>query len=209
MMLLVATASFIACNSTETYAEKKETERKAINQWISDSAIKVISEVQFKEQGYTTDVEKNEYVLFDGTGVYMQIVNEGCGSVIAKGKTEKVLMRYREYDLKNKYVSVDFLSPQYESTSQFLDQMYVVNNSGTLSASYVAYSLCMTYYLEQSVSVPTGFLVPLKYVKIGRPSSEDEDVARVKLIIPHSAGRQTNTTNVVPCFYEATYELGL
>jgi len=208
-IIIFCAAMATSCNSEETYADKKDKERTAISQFISDSSIVVISEDQFAEQGYTTDVERNEYVLFESSGVYMQIVNGGCGSVISNGKTEKVLMRYKEYDIENDYYNVDFLSSNSYYTPYYLDQMYVSNTSGTYSASYQAYSLCWTYATESSTTVPTGFLVPMKYVKIGRPSSADEDVARVKMIIPHSAGRATNTNYVYPCYYEATYELGL
>ena len=40
--------------------KKKERERNAIAKFVSDSAIHVISEEEFANKGYTTDVSKNE-----------------------------------------------------------------------------------------------------------------------------------------------------
>ena len=65
---IVSMASFVACNDTETYAEQKEQERSAINKYIADSAVNVISEAKFYAQDSTTDVSKNEFVLFESSG---------------------------------------------------------------------------------------------------------------------------------------------
>ena len=60
---------FAACSDTETYADQKKKERSAINRYITNQKIKVISEEQFFAQDTTTDVSKNEYVLFESSGV--------------------------------------------------------------------------------------------------------------------------------------------
>ena len=88
-----------ACNHHETYADQKKKERSAINQFLADSKISVISESTFKQNGCVTDVSKNEYVLFENTGVYMQIVRMGCGEKLKDGETANVLCRYNEYNL--------------------------------------------------------------------------------------------------------------
>ena len=50
--------------------------------------------------------------------------------------------------------------------------------------------------------------MPLNYVKVGRLSSADDELARVRLIVPHSQGHQTATSYVYPYYYEITYERG-
>ena len=47
-----------------------------------DRGISIISEKQFLERNYTTDVQKNEYVYLAESGVYLQIVRKGhaCAS---------------------------------------------------------------------------------------------------------------------------------
>ena len=95
----IAAVTVISCDDTETYAEQKDKERAAISRFIADSAITVITESQFKEQGYKTDVSKNEFVLMQNSGVYMQIVREGCGEKIKEGETTTVLCRFTEYNI--------------------------------------------------------------------------------------------------------------
>ena len=70
---------FQSCNNGKTYAEMKEEERDAIKRFIELNDIKVIDEEQFAEQDSTTDVSANEYVLFEETGVYMQVIERGNG----------------------------------------------------------------------------------------------------------------------------------
>ncbi|MDY3876559.1 MAG: DUF4827 family protein [Prevotella sp.] len=60
MMLVIGVVTIISCNYDETYADQKERERNAIAKFVSDSAIHVISEEEFANKGYTTDVSKNE-----------------------------------------------------------------------------------------------------------------------------------------------------
>ena len=88
-----------SCSHYETYAEQTEKERDAIRKFLTEKKINVISEATFKAQNYTTDVNKNEFVLFDNTGVYLQIVRKGCGSPIANGETTSVLCRFKEYNI--------------------------------------------------------------------------------------------------------------
>ena len=86
-LLFLGISMLVACDDTETYAEMKAKERAAINKYIADSAVTVISEAQFKANNYTTDGSKNEFVLFESNGVYMQIVRQGCGELKQAGLT--------------------------------------------------------------------------------------------------------------------------
>ena len=62
--ILTVVLAFSSCNKTETYADQLDRENEAINAYIVKHGIKVISEEQFEKQGNTTDVSKNQYVLF-------------------------------------------------------------------------------------------------------------------------------------------------
>ena len=62
-------SSLTACDKTESYAEQKEKERETIRQFIAKSSITTITEAEFAQQNYTTDVAKNQYVLFTNSGV--------------------------------------------------------------------------------------------------------------------------------------------
>ena len=64
-----------SCNNGKTYAEMKEDEADAINAWILSHDYKVISEKDFYAQDTIT--HENEYVLFEESGVYMNIMCKG------------------------------------------------------------------------------------------------------------------------------------
>lgn len=198
--LLVA----VGCDDTETYAEQKDRERAAINRFIIDSAITVINETQFKEQNYTTDLSKNEFVLMQKSGVYMQIVREGCGDKITDGETTTVLCRFTE---KNVMTDSLTLTNDILSFSSIPDVMNVTNNSGTFTASFVSGKSVMASFY-QSTSVPSGWLVPLTYIKVGRPENANEEIAKVNLIVPHTQGHQYASSGVYPCYYTITYRRG-
>ena len=90
-ILMTLAVVLFSCNDYETYGDKKEKERNAIAKFIADSSIVVISEDQFKQQGMTTDVKRNEFVKFDKNGVYMQIVRSGCGTGLGAKEQERRL----------------------------------------------------------------------------------------------------------------------
>ena len=46
LLALFAMTAFVACNDDESYADQKKAERSAINKYIADSAVNVISETQ-------------------------------------------------------------------------------------------------------------------------------------------------------------------
>lgn len=81
--LLLATIAaimvFTSCSDSETYADQKKRERNAINAYIKEHGINVISEEDFEAQNETTDTTKHEYVYLDNSGVYLQIIRKGCG----------------------------------------------------------------------------------------------------------------------------------
>ncbi len=202
LMALVAILCVTSCNDNETYADQKKKERAAIKKFLIDKEIRVISEQDFKVDTIT-DVSKNEYVLFENTGVYMQIVRRGSGEKIKNGETVNVLCRYKEYNIFTDSLITTNVSLSYSSLP---DKMAVSNTLGTFSAQFISGAMMSTYNIT---AVPAAWLVPLTYVNVGRLIKEDDELASVKLIVPHSQGTSVATANVYPCFYEITYERGI
>ncbi len=201
-MALLSLLVYSSCSDSETYADQKKKERSAIAQYIAENKISPISETVFAQQGYTTDVSKNQYVELDQSGVYMQICNEGCGEKIKNGQSLTVVCRYTEVNImEGDTISTNNI-PYYSSMP---DLMNVTNTSGSFTASFDSQSSVM-YRTYSSASVPTGWLVPLSYIKIGVPKADGEQIAHVKLIVPHTAGQSYAAQNVYPCYYDITYQ---
>lgn len=194
-----------SCNDYETYAEQKEKENKAISSYIVSNKVKVISEDQFEAQGFKTKVEDNEFVLFESNGVYMQIVREGCGEKLKNGETATVLCRFTETNLKTDSIQ---LSNDILYYSAIVEKMNVTNNYGTFTGSFEQGSSLM-YSVYNSQSVPSGWLLPLGYIKLGRPTDATEEIAKVRLIVPHTQGQSNASQSVYPCLYDLTYMRGL
>lgn len=211
LIIIAAIAVLASCNDYETYGDKKEKERNAISKFIADSSITVISEDVFVQNGYKTDLTHNEFVKLDKSGVYMQIVRPGCGEKLKDGETTNIVCRYSEFNiLEDVFTSTNntaYLAP-------IPDVMRITRTSGTFSAIFTkSASLTFSsntygnmYYTYGSASVPSGWLVPFTYINIGLPQSEDEEVAKVRLIVPHSQGHSSASGNVVPYFYEIIFQ---
>ena len=211
LIIIAAIAVLASCNDYETYGDKKEKERNAINKFIADSSITVISEDQFVQNGYKTDLSRNEFVKLDKSGVYMQIIRVGCGEKLKDGETVNIVCRYSEYDILNGgYTSLNntpFLAP-------IPDVMRITRTSGTFSAVFTKLASLTfdsatygnMYYTYQSATVPAGWLVPFNYINIGLPQSEDDEVAKVRLIVPHSQGHTSASGNVTPFFYNIIFQ---
>lgn len=202
---LLALTLFAACSDTETYADKKKRETAAINKYIADSAVNVISEATFYAQDSTTDVSKNQFVLFESSGVYMQIIRKGCGEKLKDGETATVLCRFQESNLINGADSIQLSNIGY---SWLVDKILVKRSSATFTASFDTSSSLM-YTAYSSAAVPSGWLVPLSYINLGRPAKDGDQIAKVKLIVPHSQGQSYASQNVYPCLYEITFQRGL
>lgn len=205
IILLFLGLSFLwSCNDTETYAERKAKERAAIGKYIADSAVNVISEAKFKANGYKTDVSKNEFVLFESNGVYMQIVRQGCGEKLKDGETAYVLCRFTERNLLTDSVQ---LTNDILYWSAIPDRMSVTNTSGTFTASFDT-NMSVMYQAYGSASVPGGWLVPFTYIDLGRPETADQEIAKVRLIVPAAQGQTYAMQTVYPCLYDITYKRG-
>ena len=200
LVFVAIIAVLSSCNDYETYGDKKEKERNAISKFVSDSNIIVISEDQFVLQGYTTNLSRNEFVKLDKSGVYMQIVRQGCGDKLKDGETANLCCRFREFNIEGDTTTFRNNNDIYAS---LVDVVRVTNTSGTYSASFTQ-GLMMQVY--NTASVPAGWLVPLAYIKVGRPKSMTDEKAKVRLIVPHSQGHTIAAQDVLPYYYEITYE---
>lgn len=192
---------FQSCNNGKTYAEMKEEERDAIKRFIELNDIKVIDEDQFAAQDSTTNVSANEYVLFEETGVYMQVIERGNGEPLGEGRHE-ILVRYVEERIKSDgesdTISLNTLSSLYAHPDEFI----LTKEDKSYSATFT--TLGAMYNAHTSAYVPSGWLLALNYLKVGR---EISGRSKIKLILPHSQGTSTATAEVFPCFYEITYQL--
>ncbi len=222
MAVLLATWGFQSCSDGKTYAELREDEINAIDAWITTHDYDVISEREFYAQDTMTN--ENQFVLFEESGVYMNIVQKGKGETVLGDGSYTILSRYFEIameDYDNLFSLGDTLTGNmnlYNYPLQIVDSswslpMYMLHpEEYKVTISGDSYSAAFTvsyimYAIYGSTSVPTGWLQPLRYVKPSRTSSS-EDVARVRLIVPHSEGTITASSYVYPCYYELTYNLG-
>ena len=220
LALIMLAWGFASCSKTETYAEQKEKEYKAIQSFLKRDIvvrdedgnvvcnvgkIEPISEEQFIEQDFTTDLTKNEYVLFQNSGVYMQIVRKGTGEKLESGKTARVICRFVEFNILGD--SIQLRNDVYYWHPN-PDIMKITNNSGSFTANFdTEINGGGAMYLQYgSTSVPSGWLIPFSYINIGRQDSPEEGIAKVRLIVPHSEGQTSAVSNVYPCFYELTFQ---
>jgi hypothetical protein len=223
--LALCAAGFLlqSCNNDETYADQKKKERNAIanfinrDMYILDSdgdtiehvgKINVITQEQFEANDSVTDLSKNEYVLFENSGVYMQIVRQGSGNKMKNGDNKTIFCRFLEYNIMGDSLQLRNNVLYYATVP---DVMSVQDSYGTITGSFTtgdSGNYGAMYSTYGKTTVPTGWLVPLPYVRIGRQTDKDTEIAKVRLIVPHSSGQSDATSNVYPCYYEITYQEG-
>lgn len=223
MIAFAAVFSFAACNDSETYKDMRDRELDSISSFLRKENIKVISEDEFTRRWNNnqrlTDTAKNnnEWVLFNSNGIYMQVIDQGCGDYIRKGETADVLVRFDEYNLSYAAEMSDkclTLSNKVPINSFYIDKMSVKNTSGTFTGSFVdpkASLMALTYnssYTGLSSTVPSGWLIPFSWVKIGRPKTDDDRIAHVRLLVPHSYGTTSASGSVQACVYDMTLQRG-
>ena len=178
----------------ETYDEMKKQENNYISKFVRDSAINVISETIFNAQGKTTDLIRNEFVYLSKSGVYMQIINKGDGSPLEDGKSTNLLCRFFELNIKNQTVLSNSNSYIYQN-----EKLNVQRTGSTYTASFVTGRMYETY----GAIVPAGWLVTFNYLNIGRTTT---NMAKVRLIVPHSQGHDVSSRNVCPYYYELAFQ---
>ena len=208
-----------SCNDDETYADLRDRENKQIDSFLKNGTkvessdkgeflldvpgnIKVISESQFHANDSTTDVSKNEYVLFKSTGIYMQIVRRGTGEILKEGESARVINRYIEFNIASDTISSSNKGLSFEPTP---DIMSCQNRYGTITASFTSGLMSKLYGTN---AVPSAWITPLHYIKLGRQDSENSEISLVRLIVPSTQGQNDAQYHVYPCFYEISYQKG-
>lgn len=188
---------FLSCkDKEETYAEQKEREAKQVRTWLETHNIDVITVPDFLKDTITNNNEtgpdstRNEYVLFEDVGVYMQIVRRGEGRMIESGETRYYNARYVEVYLgtgdtmtMNKY-------------QQEPDVFYVKRTGGNYSASFTSGVMASGY----GTSVPNAWIMTMPYIKPALLNGSS--AAKVRIIAPHNQGTQAAASSVYPAFYE-------
>ena len=209
-----------SCEEEDSYAKERQRERKQIMSFIKKGVqvkdpdgidyllnvpgpFNIISEEEFYANDSTTDVEKNEFVLFAGSGVYMQIVRKGTGEKIMDGEKTSVICRYTGFNIATDSIEIEnYLTPE---ERQKPDIMTVENHSGTYTARFVT-GWMMSWTGSQQV--PNAWTMPLPFINIGRLENADDEIAKVRLVIPSTEGHEKALNNIYPCFYEITYQRG-
>ena len=220
--LLFISCVLQGCNKGITYADQKENEKNDIQSWIVKHDYKIISEEQFYKQDSLTN--ENEFVLLKESGVYMNIIQRGKGKRILDDGRYTIISRYLEIALsgiENFFVTGDTLSgnmklrnypvfgPENWGLPQYMaqpDNYILTIDKNNYKASFKENS--MMAYVYKTASVPSGWLIPLRFLKPASsiPTLPSEDIARVKLIVPHSQGSEQAMKYVYPCLYEITYQ---
>ena len=136
-----------------------------------------------------------QYLICQCHRIYQKLKN---------GESGDVLCRYSEWNINGDSLQT-FNDGTFSKTLSY-DKFTVRNVSGSFTATFVFGVMANTY---GSTQVPTGWLVPLTYINLGRPENENEKIARVKIIVPHNQGQAYATSNVYACFYDITYQRGL
>ena len=216
LTLVISAFAFCSCNNGETYAKMKEKERDAIERFLQTNSfvgpIRVISESTFNAQGQQTNNDNNEFVLFEDDGIYMQIVRKGSGQTMIEMAREQpdstitktICCRFFEYDIENGDTTCTNMTAAYNNLVDKMQCTYTC--LGRSYTAYFIYGRMMQVYSSSSV-VPTGWLKPLDYIRLVKKEGAGE-VAKVRLIIPHSSGTNTAYNYVLPFYYEITYQLG-
>lgn len=200
-LALIGVIIFASCRDHETYADKKKKERTAISQYLAKEKVNVINESEFFKDT-TTDVSKNEFVLLESSGIYLQIVRRGAGKPIKKGETANVLCRFTETNLMTDSV---ILSNNVAYYSMISDKMTVWNTSGTYIGVFDSRNSVM-FTAYKSTSVPTGWMSVFPYIKLGRQTKENEEIAKVKIIVPSDRGTLAASRAVYPSLFELTFQ---
>ncbi len=194
---LVAVSSLLlSCKEKEeTYAEQKEREARQVREWIDSHDIDCISLQEFLKDTVTDNPEtgpdftRNEYVLFEDNGVYMQVVRRGNGHQISAGDTWYMNARYVEVYLGTE----DTMTMNIYQQSP--DIFYVKRVGDNYSASFTSGIMSRAY----GYSVPNSWLMVMPFIK---PGLLNGDGAKVRIIAPHNQGTQAAAQSVYPTFYE-------
>ena len=228
VLFAIVCGGLTSCDDYESYADQRDYELSAISKFVENphlgeikgKKINVISEDEFLKDTIT-DLSKNEFVRFSN-GVYMQIVRRGCGNMLKESEHATMLCRLKEYNLN---ATADTARLVVWNDDPLEDQRYyekvnVIKKSGSFSLAFcpkenntygAMYNTYYSYCIQRGYEpdVPAGWKVPLSYIKLGRPAKESDEIAKVRLIVPHDEGHMYANYNVIAMYYEITFERGI
>ena len=197
LSLLAAGGIFQACDDSKTYAEMLEDEKNAVNKFIKDKRIQIISQDEFEKNDTVTDLIRNEYVALSD-GVYMQIVDRGS----AENKTDtfannnEICVRYIEEDIMTRDTTCfNVFREEWGDANQLYTNPAVFRYVAEGSYVYGTF-IQMDYYWAsyyQSTAVPAGWLLALPFVR---------NYAHVRLIVPSKVGHSSAQQYVNPYYYD-------
>ena len=213
LSLLTAGSLFQACDNSKTYAEMLEDEKNAVNKFIKDNDIRVISQEEFERDTVTASKEAgdgyDEYVAFSN-GVYMQIVDRGgkedkngievINEVDTFANNNVICTRYVEKDMMTGEVTC-FNVPLEEWMDapdyyKFPLTFRYVQNASTVYGIVLSGSLDYDLLWNgkgYGTAIPSGWLIALPYLR---------NNAHVRLIVPSKMGHTTAQQYVNPYFYD-------
>ncbi|GHT72567.1 hypothetical protein AGMMS50262_01630 [Bacteroidia bacterium] len=174
ILLIVAN---MACNDQKTMQEYIREEKKAIERFIDQQGISVVTTYP------TGDFKENEYFKTN-EGLYFHVVKRGNGTEV-KPLIDEITVRFNFYlDIKN-YVSGKGDSIRIDFTV-YGTPSFQYGQSG----SYASDPLCLSSGICLACS---GWAIPLEHVTEG---------AVIDLIIPSALGNSTDNSNFTPVFYK-------
>ena len=201
LSLLTAGSLFQACDNSKTYAEMLEDEKNAVNKFIKDNDIRVISLEEFERDTVTASKEAgdgyDEYVAFSN-GVYMQIVD--INEVDTFATDNIICTRYVEKDMMTGEVTCFNVALEewmdYPDYYKFPLTFRYVQNASTVYGIVLSGSLeydLLWVNQGYGTAIPSGWLIALPYLR---------NNAHVRLIVPSKMGHTTAQQYVNPYFYD-------
>ena len=209
LSLLTAGGLFQACDNSKTYAEMLEDEKNAVERFIKDSAIHVISVEEFERNDTMTKVKGkdgatyDEFVFFSSEGIYMQIIDRGDYDADNKNAykfedRDIICTKYKEINVDTRELaSFNIPTEEYMDAGQLYANpaVFVYVKKETYSAgTFIEMDYVWASYYG-STAVPQGWLLSLPYLR---------DNAHVRLIVPSKMGHQSAQQYVTPYFYDIT-----
>lgn len=173
----------VSCDDGMTYAERMEQEREIIDAFLADSGFYYV-------ESFPTDSfrDSKEFMLFPD-GMYMRVEDFGSGRAFKSG--DMVTVRFTEVNLSNQ-LTVSNIAASHPDVFRY--QVSGSTKTGIFVSDELGDAFMVSLY--SSTAVPSGWLLPLDYVRSG---------SRVRLIVPHKLGQSDATYYVYPCYYEIDY----
>ncbi len=165
-----------SCDDSESYAELLDSERKAVNDFLS--AYRVINGIP-ADTVFETGEDAPYYRIEEEGNVYMQVIKAGDRDSMAK-TGDKIYFRYTRYDLSTLY-----------------EEGYVYGSSNSSSMEYASiYFYFNDFTKSASTDCGYGLQLPLVYIGIN---------SEVNLVIKSQYGMNDEISDVTPYNWNVRY----